>query len=195
VKISPLDIKRQEFAVKFRGYSPDEVHAYLEMVAAELEDVSRRNLELEQKVNALEERVASYTRMETLLKETLVNTQRTAEETKAMAEKKAEALINDARLKVDKLQAETRERLVNIQREITDLKNQRDSFIVSFKSLLETQSALLEQIERREMTRQEQATEYTPIRKKADLSDEELDKVVDEFERKLANDKKNEKRF
>jgi cell division initiation protein len=195
VKISPLDIKRQEFAVKFRGYSPEEVHSYLEMVADGLEEVTKRNLELEQKVINLEERVASYTRMETLLKETLVNTQRTAEETKALAEKKADAMLGDARLKADKLQAETRERLVNLQREIVDLKNQRDSFIVSFKSMLETQTALLEQIEHRELNRQEQSAEYTPIRKKADLSDEELDKVVDEFERKLANDKKNEKRF
>lgn len=195
MKISPLDIKRQEFAVKFRGYSTEEVHSYLEMVADGLEEVTRRNLELEQKVVNLEERVASYTRMETLLKETLVNTQRAAEETKAMAEKKADAMLNDARLKIDKLQAETRERLVNLQREIVDLKNQRDSFIVSFKSLLETQTALLEQIEHRELNRQEQAADYTPIRKKADLSDEELDKVVDEFEKKLANDKKNEKRF
>lgn len=195
MKISPLDIKRQEFAVKFRGYSTEEVHSYLEMVADGLEEVTKRNLELEQKVANLEERVASYTRMETLLKETLVNTQRTAEETKAMAEKKAEAMLNDARLKIDKLQAETRERLVNLQREIVDLKNQRDSFIVSFKSMLETQTALLDQIEHRELNRQEQSADYTPIRKRADLSDEELDKVVDEFEKKLANDKKNEKRF
>ena len=120
MKISPLDVKRQEFAVKFRGYSPDEVNAYLEMVAEELENTTKRNLELEQKVTALEERVNSYTHMETILKETLVNTQRNAEETRATAEKRAEATITEARLKAEQIQLETKERLVKIQRQIAD---------------------------------------------------------------------------
>jgi len=185
VKISPLDIKKQEFAVKFRGYNPDEVHAYLEMVASELEDTLKKNLELDQKITMLEERLASYTRMETILQETLLTTQRTAEETKASAEKKAQSLVIEAQLNAQRVTNEANEKLMAVQREIADLANQRDSFSVSFRSLLETQLSLLELLDKKRDTQ----TEIAPIRKKADMTDAELEQIVDEFERKLADDK------
>jgi cell division initiation protein len=187
VKITPLDIKKQEFAVKFRGYSPDEVHSYLEMVASDLEEALKKNLELEQRIGMLEERLASYTRMETILQETLLTTQKAAEETKSMAEKKAQALIAEAQLNAQKIAGEANEKLVAVQREIADLKNQKESFPISLRSLLETQLSLLEMAEKRMDARQEAAP--SQIKRKADMSDAELEQIVDEFERKLADDK------
>ena len=187
MKISPLDIKKQEFAVKFRGYSPDEVHAYLDMISSELEEALRKNLELEQKVSSQQERLTSYTRMETVLHETLVTTQKAAEDTKASAERKSEAIIAEANLAAQRIANETNERLVKIQKEIVDLTNQKETMIVSFRSLLETQLALLESMEKRQY---KNAEEYTPVKKRSDLSDDELEAIVDEFERKLAADKK-----
>jgi cell division initiation protein len=187
VKISPLDIKKQEFAVKFRGYSPDEVHAYLDMISAELEDALRKNLELEQKVASQQERLTSYSRMETVLHETLVTTQKAAEETKLSAERKAEAIIAEANLAAQRITNETNEKLVKIQREIVDLTNQKDSLLMSFRSLLETQLSLLDSMEKR----QKSSEEFVPLKKKNDLSDDELEAIVDEFERKLASDKGN----
>jgi cell division initiation protein len=187
VKISPLDIKKQEFAVKFRGYSPDEVHAYLDMISSELEEALRKNLELEQKVASQQERLTSYSRMETVLHETLVTTQKAAEETKVSAERKAEAIVAEANLAATRITNETNEKLVKVQREIVDLSNQKETLIVSFRSLLETQLALLDSIEKRQ---NRNAEEFVAIKKKADLSDDELEAIVDEFERKLAADKK-----
>jgi cell division initiation protein len=186
VKISPLDIKKQEFAVKFRGYSPDEVHAYLDMISVELEEALRKNLELEQKVASQQERLTSYSRMETVLHETLVTTQKAAEETKASAERKAETIVAEANLDAQKIASETNEKLMRVQREIVDLSNQKETLLVSFRSLLETQLALLESIEKRQT---KTAEEYVPRKKKSDLSDDELEAIVDEFERKLATEK------
>lgn len=186
MKITPLDIKKQEFGVKFRGYSPEEVHSYLDMIALELEEALRKNLELEQKVSGMQERLNSYGRMETILQETLLTTQRAAEETRTTAEKKAEATLNEARLAAQRLTAETNEKLVKIQKEISDLAHQRDSFRVNFRSLLESQASLLDMMEKRADGKSE---EFAPIKKKADLSDAELEEIVDEFERKLAADR------
>jgi cell division initiation protein len=187
MKISPLDIKKQEFAVKFRGYSPDEVHSYLEMVAEEYDEAIRKTRELEQKIGLLEERLDSYKRMESVLQETLITTQRTAEETKANAEKKAQTLIAEAKLEAQRINNETNERLAKVQREIADLTTQRDSFAVSFRSLLESQISLLDLIEKKSVAKEEAA----PIKRKVDLSDEELEKIVSEFERKIGLDDKN----
>jgi cell division initiation protein len=185
VKISPLDIKKQEFAVKFRGYAPDEVHSYLEMIASELEDILRKNLELEHKIESMQERLESYKRMETILQETLISTQKAAEETRAMAEKKAEAMMAEAQLKVQKIEGDVSEKLVKTQREIADLTNQKDSFTISFRSLLETQLSLLDLTEKRHSGKDE----IPSLKRKPDLSDEELEQIVDEFERKLTSEK------
>jgi cell division initiation protein len=181
VKISPLDIKKQEFAKKFRGYSPDEVHSYLEMVAVEYEDMIRKSRDLEQKVGMLEERLDHYKRMENVLQETLITTQRAAEETKAAAEKRAKTIISEAKMEAQRIANENNEKLGKVRRDIADLTNQRDSFAVSFRSLLESQISLLNILEKKGTTREE----VVPARRKADLSDEELDNIVNEFERKI----------
>jgi len=41
VKLTPLDIKKQEFKRSLRGYDPVEVDAFLDMVADEFEAVIR----------------------------------------------------------------------------------------------------------------------------------------------------------
>ena len=181
MKISPLDIKKQEFAVKFRGYSPYEVHAYLEMIAAELEDALRKNLELEQRISSMGERLNSYARMESILQETLITTQRAAEETKASAEKRSETLISEAHMNAQRIVNETNETLVKVRKEIADLVNQRENFMVNFRSLLESQLALLESL-----GKERPAVETKrAVPRKVDLTDEELEKIVDEFEKSL----------
>ncbi len=181
MKISPLDIKKQEFARKFKGYSEDEVHSYLEMVADELEEALRLNRELEQKVVSLEEKLSHYTKIENVLQDTLLTTQKSAEETKSSAEQKGKAMLDEAQTRSDSMVAEAREMLLVIRREIADLKHQRDSFMVQFKSMLETQGSLMEIIEKR----WDSKGDYQPVRMKADLDDGELEEIVNEFENRL----------
>ena len=189
MKITPLEIKKQEFGRVFRGYSPDEVHSYLEMVAEELEDALKKNLELEENLSSLKDKLTNYTRIENVLQDTLVTTQKSAEEVKAVAEQKAKLITDEARVRAERILVEANERLLEIQREIADLKHQRYAFIINFKSLLETQRALLENIDKSANSK----GDYSPVKMKADLNDDELEKVVSEFEEKLSgNEAKNE---
>lgn len=182
MKITPLEIKKQEFEKKFRGYSRDEVDSYLEMVAGELENTIKKKLELEEQVSSLEAKLFSYTKIENVLQNTLVNTQKSAEEVKSAAEMKARSIIDEARVTADKMLADTRQELMNIQREIEDLKHQRDAFVAGFKSLLDTQHAMLEIIRKKS----ENAVDYKPVKLRSDLSEDELERVVGEFEKELS---------
>lgn len=191
MKITPLEIKKQEFSKVFRGYSPDEVHSYLEMIAGELEGALKKNLELEGKLSSLEDKLTNYTRIENVLQDTLVTTQKSAEEVKAVAEQKARSITDQARVRAERILAEANERLLEIQREIADLKHQRRAFIVNFRSLLETQRALLENIDKRAGGK----VDFSPVKMKTDLNDDELEKVVSEFEQELSRrEAKNEGR-
>ena len=184
MKITPLDIKKQEFGTKFRGYSTEEVNSYLQMVAEEFEETLRKNLEFEEKMSSLEGRLSSYTKLENILQDTLVTSQKSAEELKSSAEQKAKTITDEARVKADRLLSDARSELTDIRREIEDLRHQRDGFVISFKSLLETQHAMLEIIRKKG----EKGSEFSPIRMRADLSDDDLERVVSEFEKELDGD-------
>ncbi len=182
MKITPLEIKKQEFGKVFRGYSPEEVHSYLEMVAEELEDALKKNLELEENLSSLKEKLTNYTRIENVLQDTLMTTQKSAEEIKTVAEQKAKSITDGARVRADRILVDANERLLEIQRDIADLKHQREAFTVNFRSLLETQRALLENIEKAAGGK----GDYSPVKMKADLNEDELEKVVGEFEEQLS---------
>jgi cell division initiation protein len=179
MKLSPLDIKKQEFGKKLRGYSPDEVGSFLDMVAGEMEDLLKKNLELEEKVKSMEDKLGNYTKIENVLQDTLLTTQKSAEETKSSAELKAKTIIDEARVGAEKIMADAREELLKVQREIEDLKNQKDGFVASFRSLLDTQRSLLEMMEKRN----QETKSFLRVKMKPDLSEEDLERVVDDFER------------
>lgn len=180
--LTPLEIKKQEFGKVFRGYSSDEVHSYLEMVAQELEDALKKNLKLEEDLSSLKEKLTNYSRIENVLQDTLMTTQKSTDEIKSAARQKAKSITDGARVRADRILVDANESLLEIQREIADLRHQREAFIISFKSLLETQRALLENIEKRSGGK----IDFSPVKMKADLSDDELEKVVGEFEKQLS---------
>jgi cell division initiation protein len=50
VKLTPLDIRRQEFKKVVRGVDPEEVSVFLDMVAGEYERVLRENKTLSEEL-------------------------------------------------------------------------------------------------------------------------------------------------
>ena len=50
MKISPMDIQRQTFGVRFRGFDPDEVRTFLAVVAEEMAALQREKDEIEQQL-------------------------------------------------------------------------------------------------------------------------------------------------
>lgn len=94
--LTPLDIQKQEFDVKFRGYNADEVDSFLDIVGSDYEKLYRENAELKQKIRAMEADVAKYTTMEKTLKESIVLAQSTADDVKKNANEKASNIIAEA---------------------------------------------------------------------------------------------------
>ena len=48
--LTPLDIQKQDFGVKMRGYNADEVDDFLDLVGADYEKLYRENKELKDRV-------------------------------------------------------------------------------------------------------------------------------------------------
>jgi cell division initiation protein len=145
MKLTPLDIRKQTFKKKpMGGLEPAEVQAFLEMVAGEFEELIRENGSLAERMQGLDGKIEDYRRMEKTLQDTLMSAQKTSDELRDNAERRGELLIKEAQFKADQIIGEARARLMDLQRQIADLKNVRSSYLAKLRSLLESHLDMLQ---------------------------------------------------
>ena len=138
MRLSPVDIRQQQFATKmFRGFDPQEVDAFLDDVAEDFEGVLRENAALREQVGSHEERARGLGETERTLKDTLVTTQRVAEEMKEGAKRDAQLMLREAALNAEKLMEEARSEEAKLRVEIQSLKRVRRQLIEELRATVE----------------------------------------------------------
>jgi cell division initiation protein len=146
MRITPMDIRKQQFTLKFfRGFDVQEVDAFLDDVADDYEKIVKENMILKEQLNALEERLKGVEEREKLLQETLVTTQRVAEEMKENARREAQLLVREAELQGDKLLEEARADEAKLRREVSSLKRLRRQLAEEIKGTVEMYQRLIAQ--------------------------------------------------
>lgn len=139
MRISPLDIRQQQFTVKmFRGFNTHEVDAFLDDVAEDYETVLKENALLKEQLATLEERSRGLSERERALQDTLVTTQRLGDEMKAAARREAELHMREAELRGEKLLEEVRSEEAKIKSEIQALRRLRRQLIEDLRSTIES---------------------------------------------------------
>lgn len=144
MRIMPIDIQQRQFSMRFRGFDPDEVYQFLEIIRQELEDLLRENASLKDQVSRLEAQVKDYGTIESSLKETLVATQQMAEQYKANAHLESELIIREAKLNAENIIKEYQEKTIKLHEDITDLKGIRSHFKEEIRRLIESHIRMLE---------------------------------------------------
>ncbi len=142
--LDPQDIRKHEFTRVWRGYDREEVHALLEALAREFEDVTRRAQTLATELQDAREEVGRYLKSENTLQEAALAVQQALEEKRRAAEREAETLLRETR---DRIGAETqaaRTEVETLRTELQTLENERARFYLRFQNLLNEQSTLLE---------------------------------------------------
>ena len=117
MRITPLDVRKQEFKRGMRGYDSDEVRAFLATLADEYEAVLVDNKQLRERVVDQDEKLAEYRNLEKTLRDTLMTAERVTQDAKEMAQKEGEVLVQQARQRVERVLAEGREKLNELRRE------------------------------------------------------------------------------
>lgn len=138
MRLSPLDIRQQQFSVKtFRGFDPQEVDTFLENVAADYETVLRENALLKEQLSGYEERSRGVAETEKALKDTLVTAQRLADEMKDNAKREAQLVVREASLNGEKLMEEARAEEAKLRTEIQALKRARRQLVEDLRATME----------------------------------------------------------
>ena len=134
MKLTPLDIRHKEFKRGMRGYADVEVDEFLDEIADEYERLFKENIDLQDRVEALEEKVAGYKRIEDTLQKTLVNAQASAEEQKQNASKQAQLILQDAELKARQMVNEAYSERQSIEQSLAKLRSAEEDFRFKFKT-------------------------------------------------------------
>jgi len=146
VRITPMDIRQQQFTVKmFRGFDVQEVDTFLEDLAGDFETLLKENALLKEQLQALEERTRGLEDRERVLQETLVTTQKVVEDMKENARREATLTVREAELKGERMVEAARTQEATIQAEIVALRRMRRQLAESLRSTVEMYQRLLDQ--------------------------------------------------
>jgi DivIVA domain-containing protein len=150
IDLTPLDVrnKRGDFKKLMRGYDPQEVDVFLEIVAERLEALTRENMALRERSGALQAQVNSQTDREQAVQAALVTAQELRADIRAQAQREAENVVKAAetegRRLVAEAEAEARTKLRDAERQFDKLEDaiqmldrRRTSFIKEFRQLLQ----------------------------------------------------------
>jgi len=144
LKITPLDIQQQQFKGKMLGgLDPEDVDAFLQTIAQEMENLIRENSELKEQQRRATQELEEMARQEGQLRETMLAAQKITEEMKSNAQKEATLIISEAELKAERIVADAEKSLSQLNGQIQELKRQKFQFEISLKSLLDSHSKML----------------------------------------------------
>ena len=145
MKLTPLEIKQQQFEKTLRGYDVAEVQSFLTLVSNEVEHLLNKNKELEDQIEKLMDRVKHYERVEEALHETLQNTKESVAQKMDNAKLEAQNKLDKAEMEAESIIKEANYQRQQIRQNILRLLDKREEMIAGIKSYLDSSQNSLAQ--------------------------------------------------
>jgi len=147
MKLTPLDIRKQQFKKVMRGYDRVEVDTFMEMLSNEFEEAARDHKDLRERVVELETQLKDYRQIEKTLQQTLLQAQETTGRTYEAARREAETIVRDADARASRMLEHSADKLSRMNTEIAELKGRKESLIARLRLLLTTELDLIKVLE------------------------------------------------
>jgi cell division initiation protein len=163
MRITPLDVRKQEFRRIMRGLDSDEVYAFLATVADEYEAVLNDNKALRERLLELDDKVQEYRSIERTLRDTLLTAERVTVESKDNARREANLIVKEAQLEAEKALRDITGEAARLRQEVQRLRSQRDSYLAKMKVVAESHVKFIESAEN-DFRAEDEATPEEPRR-------------------------------
>jgi DivIVA domain-containing protein len=139
IDLTPLDVRKKkgDFRRTVRGYDPELVDDFLDMVAERLEELVKQNVALSERGEHLQEQVASFREREKALNEALVTAQQLRSEAQVQADKEMELIRREAHGEAERIVAEGQRSFRELARDIETLQARKLQFIRAFRGMLD----------------------------------------------------------
>lgn len=144
MKFSPVNIKNQQFTKSMRGYDRDEVHAFLEKLADEVEKLNSENDSLRKELEKANQKLNEYRKIEKNLQDTLLKAHESSSKSVESAKKQSLLMLKEAELKAAQIVEKARESADEIRNAVLNLREEKNVIIAKLKALVNSQAGLLE---------------------------------------------------
>jgi cell division initiation protein len=143
MKLTPIDIRKQEFKKVMRGYDPVEVDTFMDMVANEFESLLKEQRESRDRIVETDTQLKDYRQIEKALQQTLLQAQETTGKSYETARKEAELILRDAEMKGAKITEQANATLARMTSELSQLQGRREVLLTKLRLLLSAELDLL----------------------------------------------------
>lgn len=140
--LTPVDVQNKVYKGGI-GYDKKEVDIFMSMIANDYSELYRSNVELKDKITTLSESLQHYRSTEDSMQKALTISEKTAEETVNAAQDKARQITLEAEKKAEALIADAKEELANTKEEINRLKQLHNNYKQQCIAVLQSQLKLM----------------------------------------------------
>ena len=137
--ITPADIENKDFSRVKKGYSPEEVDDFLDLVILDMEKLIRENRQLKEELGKAHVQVDKHMSTETSVYETLEAAKSLMNDIAASAERRAEILLKNAELEANLITREAKESISRYTDEGNRLKERVETLRERYKKMLESE--------------------------------------------------------
>ena len=144
MRLSPQDIKRQEFKKSVRGFDKEEVQAFLEKLADDIDELQKESDELKKELENANENLSEYKKLEKEIQDTLANAQETTSRSIDSAKKQANLTIQEAEFKSQQIIEKAKEDANELRNALIQLREEKFTIISKLKAVINSQANLFE---------------------------------------------------
>jgi DivIVA domain-containing protein len=146
-RLTPLDVRTQEFVGALRGYERAQVDHFKLQIAEELERLVRDRMQAEERLRSAQEQLKVFRERERAMNEALVAAQQLREDSRQQAEREAELILKEAKAEAHRILEQARSDEVSVRARADSAARQFTAYLAGFRSLLQRQLAELDVLE------------------------------------------------
>ena len=143
MKLSSLDIRKQQFSRIVRGYDRDEVDAFLDMVSTQWQELVDEMRRAEEKLSEMKVQINHYQKVEEALEETIKGARVSADKKIEIAENSATAILEKAEARAVKITMNAEDDRLKIKRETAQYSIRQKEMLSKFKAFLTSELEML----------------------------------------------------
>ena len=143
-RLTPVDVRGQEFRRRALGYDTEGVEDFRQRVADELERLLRERAQMEDRMENFREQLRAFRDRERALNDAVVMAQQMKEETEKIAKRNSEVTLQEALVKAEEIVGEARRSESEVRHDIVSAQRQFTGYVSAFRQLLLRQLAELD---------------------------------------------------
>lgn len=144
MKLTPLDLRKQQFKKKFGGgYDPEEVRGFIEKLATDWEDVLESQRQAESRVREMEAKLKHYEKVELALQEALDQARETTRRAEDAAERRSKLIIEEAELRAQRMLQDAEQERYNVRQDLVKLNSRQAEIAARLRAFLMSEMEVL----------------------------------------------------